>query len=81
MIGKVMIGRSFAGVVNYNLQKTDAYVLHTRGVRTDSLQNIINDFNLQRKINKELGKAGEFADIDHPIPAQTDHRFRGKLTT
>jgi hypothetical protein len=26
-------------------------------------------------------KAGEFADIDHPIPAQTDHRFRVKLTT
>jgi hypothetical protein len=24
---------------------------------------------------------GEFADIDHLIPAQTDHRFRGKLTT
>ena len=57
MIGKVMIGRSFAGVVNYNLQKTDAYVLYTRGLRTDSLQSIIDDFNLQRKINKELGKA------------------------
>jgi hypothetical protein len=26
-------------------------------------------------------KGGEFADIDHLIPAQTDHRFRGKLTT
>jgi hypothetical protein len=26
-------------------------------------------------------KFGEFADIDHLIPAQTDHRFRGKLTT
>ena len=24
---------------------------------------------------------GEFADIDHLIPAQTDHRFRAKLTT
>ena len=57
MIGKVMIGRSFAGVVNYNLQKTDAYVLYTRGLRTDSIQSIIDDFNLQRKVNKELGKA------------------------
>ena len=57
MIGKVMIGRSFAGVVNYNLQKTDAYVLYSRGLRTDSFQSIIDDFNLQRKINKELGKA------------------------
>jgi hypothetical protein len=26
-------------------------------------------------------KIGEFADIDHLIPAQTDHRFRVKLTT
>jgi len=26
-------------------------------------------------------KIGEFADIDHLISAQTDHRFRGKLTT
>ncbi|PTQ91828.1 hypothetical protein C8P68_1171 [Mucilaginibacter yixingensis] len=24
---------------------------------------------------------GEFADIDHLISAQTDHRFRGKVTT
>jgi hypothetical protein len=24
---------------------------------------------------------GEFADIDHLIPAQTDHLFRAKLTT
>jgi RNA polymerase sigma-70 factor (ECF subfamily) len=34
------------------------------------------------EVSKELGiSAGEFADIDHLIPAQTDHRFRGKLTT
>lgn len=57
MIGKVMTGRSFGGVVNYNLQKSDAYVLCTRGLRTDSIQNIIDDFNIQRKINKDLGKA------------------------
>jgi hypothetical protein len=29
----------------------------------------------------ELENIGEFADIDHLIPAQTDHRFRWKLTT
>ncbi len=23
---------------------------------------------------------GDFGDIDHPIPDQTDHRFRRKLT-
>jgi hypothetical protein len=75
MIGKVMIGRSFAGVVNYNLQKTDAYVLYTRGLRTDSIQSIIDDFNLQRKINKELGKA-----VGHIALSWSVHD-KDKLTT
>jgi hypothetical protein len=57
MIGKVMTGRSFGGVVNYNLQKADAHLLFVRGIRMDSIQTIIDDFNLQRKINKDLGKA------------------------
>ncbi|GAC1314578.1 MAG: relaxase/mobilization nuclease domain-containing protein [Mucilaginibacter sp.] len=74
MIGKVMIGRSFAGVVNYNLQKADAYVLYTRGLRTDSIQSIIDDFNLQRKINKELGKA-----VGHIVLSWSIHD-RDKLT-
>jgi len=57
MIGKVMTGRSFGGVVRYNLQKEDAVLLAARGIRTDSIQSMTDDFNLQRKINKELGKA------------------------
>ncbi len=57
MIGKVMTGRSFGGAVRYNLQKEDAVLLAARGIRTDSIQSITDDFNLQRKINKELGKA------------------------
>ncbi len=57
MIGKVMTGRSFGGVVRYNLQKEDAVLLAARGIRTDSIGSITDDFNLQRKINKELGKA------------------------
>ena len=31
--------------------------------------------------NSQQSYPGEFADIDHLIPAQTDHRFRAKLTT
>ncbi len=57
MIGKVMTGRGFGGVVRYNLQKEDAVLLAARGIRTDSIQSMTDDFNLQRKINKELGKA------------------------
>jgi len=33
------------------------------------------------EIKQLEAQSGEFADIDHLIPAQTDHRFRGKLTT
>jgi len=57
MIGKVMTGRSFGGVVRYNLQKEDAVLLAAGGIRTDSIGSMTDDFNLQRKINKELGKA------------------------
>lgn len=55
MIGKVMTGRGFGGVVRYNLQKEDAVLLAARGIRTDSIQSMTDDFNLQRKINKVTG--------------------------
>jgi hypothetical protein len=57
MMGKVMTGRSFAGCVRYNLHKPDAILLDSQGLRVDDIQSIIDDFNLQRKINAALGKA------------------------
>ena len=57
MMGKVMTGRSFGGCVRYNLQKSDAILLDSQGLRADDMQTIIDDFNLQRKINAGLGKA------------------------
>jgi len=30
--------------------------------------------------SNSLPVSGDFGDIDHPIPDQTDHRFRRKLT-
>jgi hypothetical protein len=57
MIGKVMIGKSFGGCVRYNVLKPEALILHADGVRIDSVQTIINDFNLQRKMNPNLEKA------------------------
>jgi hypothetical protein len=57
MMGKVMTGRSFGGCVRYNLQKPDAILLDCQGLRADNMQTIIDDFNLQRKINAGLGKA------------------------
>jgi len=52
-----MIGKSFGGCVQYNVLKPDALILHADGVRIDSVQTIINDFNLQRKLNPNLEKA------------------------
>jgi hypothetical protein len=57
MMGKVMTGRSFGGCVRYNLQKPDAILLDSQGLREDDMQMIIDDFNLQRKLNAGLGKA------------------------
>lgn len=52
-----MIGKSFGGCVRYNVLKPEAQILHADGVRIDSVQTIINDFNLQRKMNPNLEKA------------------------
>ncbi|MGV3504720.1 MAG: relaxase/mobilization nuclease domain-containing protein [Adhaeribacter sp.] len=52
-----MIGKSFGGCVRYNVLKPEALILHADGVRIDSVQSIINDFNLQRKLNPNLEKA------------------------
>lgn len=57
MIGKLTIGRSFAGVVRYVMQKPEARLLHAEGVRDNSIQSVIDDFNTQRKINPELSRA------------------------
>ena len=57
MIGKVITGRSFSGCIRYVVQKHDAVVLDAAGVRMQQVNQIINDFNLQRKYNPNLGKA------------------------
>ena len=57
MIGKVITGRSFGGCIRYVVQKPDAVILEAVGVRMQQVNQIINDFNLQRKYNPNLGKA------------------------
>jgi hypothetical protein len=57
MIGKVITGRSFGGCIRYVVQKHDAVILDAAGVRMQHVNQIINDFNLQRKYNPNLGKA------------------------
>jgi hypothetical protein len=48
-------------------------------LQQETTENLYYDLKLApARINDFIG---EFADIDHLIPVQTDHRFRGKLTT
>ena len=57
MIGKVTIGNNFGGVVRYVMEKQEASLLLAEGVRTDEVRSIIDDFNMQRKLNPDLTKA------------------------
>lgn len=58
MIAKIpKPGRSFGGVVEYNVLKKDAELLFADGIRTDHVKHMIADFNMQRKLNPGLGQA------------------------
>jgi len=57
MIGKPITGRSFGGCVRYVVNKQDAKIIAAEGVRMQSAGMITHDFNLQRKMRPELGKA------------------------
>lgn len=57
MMGKPITGRSFGGCVRYVVDKPDAKILFAEGVRMQNATTLTNDFNLQRKMRPELGKA------------------------
>ncbi|SEM69947.1 Relaxase/Mobilisation nuclease domain-containing protein [Mucilaginibacter gossypiicola] len=57
MMGKPITGRSFGGCVRYVVNKQDAKVIAAEGVRIQDAGTITRDFNLQRKMRPELGKA------------------------
>ena len=51
MIGKIVQGADFRGVVNYVLQKPDAEPLGGRGLRNDSIDHIVDSFRMQASLN------------------------------
>ena len=51
MIGKIIQGANFRGVVNYVLQKPDAESLGGRGLRNDSIDHIVDSFRAQASLN------------------------------
>jgi hypothetical protein len=58
MIGKVKIGKSFGGICTYVFgEEKGAEVLATEGVRGTSAAHMAADFNAQRELNPNLGKA------------------------
>lgn len=57
MIGKITGGKSFGGCVRYVVQKQAAEVLFGEGIRLADTGQMVNDFNMQRKINPGLEKA------------------------
>ncbi|WP_439697972.1 relaxase/mobilization nuclease domain-containing protein [Mucilaginibacter sp. AW1-7] len=57
MMGKPITGRSFGGCIRYVVDKQDAKILAAEGVRMQNTSTLAHDFNLQRKLRPELGKA------------------------
>jgi hypothetical protein len=58
MMGKIVkSGKSFKGCVEYCMLKNKAEVLYAEGVRADDFHQAIADFNMQRKLNADLGQA------------------------
>ena len=51
MIGKIVQGADFRGVVNYVMQKPDAEPLGSRGLRNDSIDHIVESFRTQASLN------------------------------
>lgn len=56
-MGKPITGRSFGGCIRYVVERQEAKILHAEGVRMQNASALIQDFNLQRKMRPELGKA------------------------
>ena len=51
MIGKIVQGANFRGVVNYVMQKPNAEPLGSRGLRNDSIDHIVESFRTQASLN------------------------------
>ena len=79
MIGKIITGKSFRGAVEYILGKSNARLLDSDGVDTESVRSMIGDLNFQRKTRPEIAKVvGHISLSFHKddAPRLTDDRMR-----
>jgi hypothetical protein len=64
MIAKIVQGRGFRGVVNYVLDKDNAQLLYTEGVRTKDKDSIIQSFVTQSKMNPKIARPVAHISLD-----------------
>ena len=76
MIGKIVQGADFRGVVNYVLQKPDAESLGGRGLRNDSIDHIVDSFRMQASLNP-IAKPVAHISLDFSV--QDKERLTNKM--
>ena len=76
MIGKIVQGADFRGVVNYVMKKPDAEPLGSRGLRNDSIDHIVDSFRTQASLNPI---AKPVAHISLDFSAYDKERLTNKL--
>lgn len=76
MIGKIVQGTNFRGVVNYVLKKPDAEPLGSRGLRNDCIDHIVESFRTQASLNPIVKPV---AHISLDFSAQDKERLTNKM--
>jgi Relaxase/Mobilisation nuclease domain len=75
MIGKVSIGKTFKGCVNYVMGKDGAEVLYAHGVRSESISHATKDFDAVRKQNPGVSNAVWHASISFAHQDKVDDKL------
>ena len=76
MIGKIVQGANFRGVVNYVLKKPNAEPLGSRGLRNDSIDHIVESFRTQASLNP-IAKPVAHISLDFSV--QDKERLTNKM--
>jgi len=67
MIAKIVQGRGFRGAVSYILEKDNARLLYTEGVRLKDKESIIHSFIVQHKLNPNISKPVAHISLDFSV--------------
>ena len=76
MIGKIVQGANFRGVVNYVMQKPGTEPLGSRGLRNDSINHIVDSFRTQASLNP-IAKPAAHISLDFSV--QDKERLTNKM--